>query len=218
MVGGASGIGAACAQRLAKEGTTTVVADLDEDGTVRVASRITVAGGAAPPRRLDVTAPDAVTRVVEEAATMRGGLRIVVNRTGGMGALRPLAELPSADFDAVMRVNLYGVFHSMRCQPAAMADRGGVIANLSSIAARSGFRGHAAYAAAKQGVPRAAPYCHSRIRRPRHPGPAGVTRHRGDADDHRPAALGQAGRGGAVGPRRTPAPAGSTNGPAGTRS
>lgn len=152
VVGGASGIGAACAQRLATDGTTVVVADLDEDGAVRVAGRITASGGAALPRRLDVTDPDAVARVVEEAASMRGGLRIAVNSAGIMGALRPLAELPPADFDAVMRVNLYGVFHSIRCQLAAMADKGGVVVNLASIAAHSGFRGHAAYAAAKQGV------------------------------------------------------------------
>lgn len=83
---------------------------------------------------------------------MRDGLRIAVNSAGINGPLSPLAELPPADFDTVMRVNLYGVFHAMRCQLPAMATTGGVIVNLASIAAHAAFRGHAAYAAAKQGV------------------------------------------------------------------
>ncbi|MFB7630188.1 SDR family NAD(P)-dependent oxidoreductase [Streptomyces sp. NPDC056149] len=93
-----------------------------------------------------------VARVVAEAADLRGGLRIAVNCAGVNGPLSPLAELPPADFDTVLKVNLYGVFHAMRSQLPAMADTGGVIVNLASIAARSGFRHHAAYAAAKQGV------------------------------------------------------------------
>ncbi|MFE6684888.1 SDR family NAD(P)-dependent oxidoreductase [Streptomyces sp. NPDC057743] len=152
VVGGASGIGAACAVRLAAEGAEVVVADLDEDGAARVAERITAAGGSALPRRIDVTDPDGVAQVVAEVADLRGGLRIAVNCAGINGPLSPLAELPPADFDAVLKVNLYGVFHAMRSQLPAMAGAGGVIVNLASIAAHSGFRRHAAYAAAKQGV------------------------------------------------------------------
>ncbi|WP_229322106.1 SDR family NAD(P)-dependent oxidoreductase [Streptomyces sp. UNOC14_S4] len=152
MTGGASGIGAACAGRLAEEGAVVVVADLDENGAAGVAEEITKAGGAALPRRIDVTDPDSVARVVPEAAALPGGLRIAVNSAGINGRLAPLAELAPADFDAVTRVNLHGVFHAMRCQLPAMAVSGGVIVNIASIAAHSGFRGHAAYAAAKQGV------------------------------------------------------------------
>ncbi|WP_079110236.1 SDR family NAD(P)-dependent oxidoreductase [Streptomyces roseifaciens] len=152
VIGGASGIGAACAERLAAEGAMVMVADLDEDGARRVAGQITTAGGAALPRRIDVTDPDSVGLVVAEAANLRGGLRIAVNSAGVMGPLNPLADLSPADFDTVMKVNLYGVFHALRCQLASIAPTGGVIVNLASIAAHSGFRGHAAYAAAKQGV------------------------------------------------------------------
>lgn len=152
VTGGASGIGDSCARRLAAEGAVVVVADLDEDGATRVARQITAAGDTALARRIDVTDPDSVTRVVTEAATLRDGLRIAVNSAGITGPLSPLAELPPVDFDTVMRVNLYGVFHAMRCQLPAMATTGGVIVNLASIAAHATFRGHAAYAAAKQGV------------------------------------------------------------------
>ncbi|QLE75467.1 SDR family oxidoreductase [Streptomyces rectiverticillatus] len=152
VTGGGSGIGAVCAGRLAEEGAVVVVADLDVDGATRVAEEITKAGGTALPRRIDVTDPDSVARVVSEAAGLHGGLRIAVNSAGTNGPLVPLAQLAPADFDTVMRVNLYGVFHAMRCQLPAMAATGGAIVNIASIAAHSGFRGHAAYAAAKQGV------------------------------------------------------------------
>lgn len=152
VTGAASGIGAVCAERLAAEGAVVVAADLDEDGAARVAGQITAAGGTALARRVDVTDLDSVTGVVKEAATMGDGLRIAVNNAGISGPLTPLAELSPADFDAVTKVNLYGVYHAMRCQLPAMAATGGVIVNLSSIAAHSAFRGHAAYAAAKQGV------------------------------------------------------------------
>ncbi|MGG2460920.1 SDR family NAD(P)-dependent oxidoreductase [Streptomyces sp. RGM 3693] len=152
VTGGASGIGAACAARLAAEGAVVVVADLDEDGATRVVGQLVEAGGRALPRRIDVTDPDDVARVVADAATLRNGLRIAVNSAGINGPLSPLADLSPADFDTVMKVNLYGVFHAMRAQLPAMASTGGVIVNLASIAAHSGFRRHAAYAAAKQGV------------------------------------------------------------------
>ncbi|MFH8407013.1 SDR family NAD(P)-dependent oxidoreductase [Streptomyces sp. NPDC018019] len=152
VIGGASGIGATGARRLAAEGAAVVVADLDETGAARVAKEITAEGGTALHRRIDVTDPDSVARVVSEAAALHGGLRIAVNSAGVNGPLSPLAELPPADFDTVLRVNLYGVFHAMRCQLPAMTATGGVIINLASIAAHAGFRGHAAYAAAKQGV------------------------------------------------------------------
>ncbi|MFI7099416.1 SDR family NAD(P)-dependent oxidoreductase [Streptomyces sp. NPDC050161] len=152
VTGGASGIGAACARRLAAEGAAVVVADLDEDGAARVARQLTASGGTALARRVDVTDPDSVARVVEEAAALRDGLHIAVNSAGFNGPLSPLAELPLADFDTVMRVNLYGVYHAMRCELPAMATTGGVIVNLASIAAHAAFRGHGPYAAAKQGV------------------------------------------------------------------
>lgn len=188
VTGGASGIGASCARRLAAEGAVVVVADLDEDGATRVARQITAASGTALPRRIDVTDPDSVTRVVTEAATLRDGLQIAVNSAGINGPLSPLAELPPADFDTVMRVNLYGVFHAMRCQLPAMAATGGVIVNLASIAAHSGFRGHAAYAAAKQGVLALTRTAARECSRPRHPGRVGITRNRRHPNGHLAAA------------------------------
>lgn len=153
VTGAASGIGAACARLLAARGALVLVADLDEEGAARVATEITAEGGRARARRLDVTDPEAVEQAVAEAAGLDGGLRIAVNSAGVNGVLKPLGEYPLAEFDSVLRVNLYGVFHSLRHQlPAMAAAGGGVIVNLSSIAAHAGFRGHGVYAATKQGV------------------------------------------------------------------
>ena len=153
VTGGASGIGAACALRFASEGALAYVADLDEQGARRTAKRITEAGGRALADRMDVTDPASVARVIEDAAAQAGGIAVAVNAAGICGPLTRLGEFPYDDFDAVIRVNLHGVFHCMRHELPAMAAAGhGVIINLSSIAAYSGFRGHGAYAAAKQGV------------------------------------------------------------------
>ncbi|MFD2689870.1 SDR family NAD(P)-dependent oxidoreductase [Streptomyces phyllanthi] len=153
VTGAASGIGAACARRLAAEGAVVLVTDLDADGAARVAEEITADGGRALARRLDVTDPEAVERVVAEAAGLGGGLRVAVNSAGIDGPLLPLGEFPLAEFDTVLKVDLYGVFHSMRYQiPAMAAAGGGAIVNLASIAAHSGFSGYGAYSAAKRGV------------------------------------------------------------------
>jgi NAD(P)-dependent dehydrogenase (short-subunit alcohol dehydrogenase family) len=153
VTGGASGIGAACAQRLAAEGAIVIVADIDKDGAHRTAEQIAADGGSAVARWLDVTDPPSVARVVEEAAGLEGGLGAAVNAAGSCGPIQALGEFAYEDFETVVRVNLNGVFSCMRYQlPAMAAAGGGVIVNISSIAAHSGFRGHGAYAAAKEGV------------------------------------------------------------------
>jgi NAD(P)-dependent dehydrogenase (short-subunit alcohol dehydrogenase family) len=153
VTGGASGIGAACAQRLAAEGACVVVADIDKDGAQRTADRIAAHGGSALARWMDVTDPASVARVIEEAAGLEGGLGAAVNAAGICGPILPLAQFAYEDFESVVRVNLNGVFACMRYQlPAMAATGGGVIVNISSIAAYCGFRGHSAYAAAKEGV------------------------------------------------------------------
>lgn len=153
VTGGASGIGAACARRFAADRARVVIADLDEEGARRTAAEIVEAGGSAVARWMDVADPKSVAAVVEEAAALPGGLRVAVNAAGVCGPLVHLGEFDHEEFDAVVRVNLHGVFHCMRHElPAMAAAGGGVIVSVASIAAYSGFRGHGAYAAAKQGV------------------------------------------------------------------
>lgn len=158
VTGGASGIGAACARRFAGEGAVVFVADHDEARARSAAESIAADGGRVVALAVDVTDPASVERAVAEAERGAGGgsddgLAVAVNCAGIHGSILPLAELSPEEFDAVVKVNQYGVFHSMRHEIQAMkATGGGVIVNLASIAAHRAFRGEAAYAATKFAV------------------------------------------------------------------
>lgn len=144
VVGGASGIGAACAMRLAEDGHPVVVADIDEPGARVVAEKT---GGTA--HHVDVTDPESVRRLFDAV----GEMRILVNCAGIAGPLRLLADYPLDDYQAVVRTNLDGVFHTMRAAlPIMVRGGGGVIVNIASVAGSAAFRAHSAYVAAKHGV------------------------------------------------------------------
>jgi NAD(P)-dependent dehydrogenase (short-subunit alcohol dehydrogenase family) len=149
VIGGASGIGAACATRLAAADRTVLVADLDVERGHEVVAKIVAAGGSAQARQVDVREPDGVRDLVAGVTE----LGILVNAAGISGPLRLLADYPPDDYANVLRTNLDGVFHAMRAALPIMCDRGGgVIVNIASIAGSSAFRAHSAYVAAKHGV------------------------------------------------------------------
>ncbi len=144
VIGGASGIGAACARRLAADGRRVIVADIDTVGAAEVAEKI-----GAVARHVDVTDPQSVRDLVDGAE----GLDVLVNAAGIMGPLELMIDYSADDYAAVMRTNLDGVFHAMRAALAVMrANGGGVIVNIASVAGSSAFRAHSAYVAAKHGV------------------------------------------------------------------
>jgi len=145
VTGGASGIGRATARRLAAEGASVAVLDLDLDGARAVAEEI---GGTA--HEVDVADGEAVDRVVAEAAEAMGGLSLAFNNAGA-GFLAPLAEFPFDEWDRLVRVNLSGVFHSLRAEVPRMTG-GGAIVNTASISGVRPAPGEAPYAAAKAGV------------------------------------------------------------------
>jgi 2-hydroxycyclohexanecarboxyl-CoA dehydrogenase len=143
VTGGASGIGAATARRLAAEGASVVVADLDLEGAQAVASEI---DGQAV--KVDVTQP----RAVQDAVEATGPYEIVVNNAGNdRFAFFVNSDEPLWDF--VVDVNLKGVFAVTHAVLPAMHDRGGgCIVNVASEAGRVGSQGSAVYSAAKAGV------------------------------------------------------------------
>jgi NAD(P)-dependent dehydrogenase (short-subunit alcohol dehydrogenase family) len=128
VIGGASGIGKACATRLGED-HRVVVADKN--------------GG----HYVDVTDPKSVRRLFDDV----GQLDVLVNCAGISGPLRLLADYPLDDYQAVIRTNLDGVFHTMKAA-LPLLRRGGVIVNIASVAGSAGFRAHSAYVAAKHGV------------------------------------------------------------------
>ncbi len=155
VTGGASGLGAAAAERLAQAGARVVIADLPSSEGKAVAERI---GATFVPT--DVTDEQQVQAAVD-AASEQGPFRIDVNCAGIGNAVRTVGRkgpFPLDEFAKVVQVNLVGTFNTIRLAAARMAEvepvgeERGVIVNTASIAAYDGQIGQAAYSASKGGV------------------------------------------------------------------
>ena len=147
VTGGASGIGAATARRLAAEGARVAVADLDEDGAREVAGEID-----GLPVRLDVADAPSVRAGVDAVASALGDIDVLVNNAG----TDRFAFFVNTDpdlWDHVLGVNLRGVLACTHAVLPVMHERGGgVIVSVASEAGRVGSQGSATYSAAKAGV------------------------------------------------------------------
>ena len=143
VTGGASGIGAAIARRLAVDGAAVVVADLQGDAAFRLGTEIGGAGA-----RLDVTDFDAVADAVRE----HGPFDILVN-SAGVDQHAFFTQTSPADWRRLLAVNLDSVLNTTHAVLGAMQTSGyGRIVNIASEAGRLGSRGGSVYAAAKGGV------------------------------------------------------------------
>ncbi|MGA4847550.1 3-oxoacyl-ACP reductase FabG [Streptomyces sp. G5(2025)] len=151
VTGGARGIGAATAVRLAAEGRAVAVIDLDEAACKDTVERITAAGGKALAVGCDVSDEAQVEAAVARIAAELGAPTILVNNAG---VLRDnlLFKMSAGDWDTVMNVHLRGAFLMSKACQKHMVDAGfGRIVNLSSSSAL-GNRGQVNYAAAKAGL------------------------------------------------------------------
>jgi NAD(P)-dependent dehydrogenase (short-subunit alcohol dehydrogenase family) len=157
VTGGASGLGAATAAKLAAAGAKVAVLDTNIAAAKDVAAKL---GGLA--FACDVTDADATSAAIAAAAAAHGPARILVNCAGVGPAKRIVGRdgpMPLSDFERVIKINLIGTFNAMRLAAHAMSaldplDDGerGVIVATASIAAFEGQIGQAAYAASKGGV------------------------------------------------------------------
>ncbi|WP_433654060.1 3-oxoacyl-ACP reductase FabG [Nocardia sp. CA-128927] len=149
VTGAAQGIGAATALRLAVEGASVAV--LDRNTPDATLEQITRAGGKARGYVCDVTDRNSVQSVFDQIATELGDPHILVNNAG-ITRDDLFFRLSEDDWNAVLSVNLTGVFHcSQAAQKYMVAQRYGKIVSLSSRSAL-GNRGQANYAAAKAGI------------------------------------------------------------------
>jgi NAD(P)-dependent dehydrogenase (short-subunit alcohol dehydrogenase family) len=153
VTGGAQGIGLASARRLAEAGATVVLAD--RDGERAAAAAKTLRGsGSKSSRTMDVTDVRQVNETADAVIDGFGGLDIWVNNAGIFPST-PLFDLPDEEWDAVLTVNLKGMFLGGREAGRRMRDlgRGGVIVNLASTSAHAGFGpGFAHYTSSKHGI------------------------------------------------------------------
>jgi NAD(P)-dependent dehydrogenase (short-subunit alcohol dehydrogenase family) len=152
ITGGASGIGRACAMRLAEEGAAVVVTDIQDDLGKQVVADVEAAGGAAQFFHHDVTSEDEWVAVVADVAAAHGRLDVLVNNAGiGIGG--SIIEMSLEDWHRQQAINLDGVFLGMKhCIPPMRDSGGGSIINMSSVAGLKGSARLAAYNATKGGV------------------------------------------------------------------
>ena len=151
VTGGARGIGAGTARRLAADGLAVAVLDLKEGDCGATVDAVTAAGGRALAVGADVSDSDQVQAAVDKIATDLGPPAVLINNAG---VLRDnlLFKMTDGDWDTVLSVHLRGSFlMSKYCQKYMVDQRFGRIVNLSSSSAL-GNRGQANYSAAKAGL------------------------------------------------------------------
>jgi NAD(P)-dependent dehydrogenase (short-subunit alcohol dehydrogenase family) len=163
ITGGASGLGAATARRLASHGVKVALFDLNEERGDSLAREL---GGVFC--KVDVTSSEQVDAGLAKARAANGQERILVNCAGFGGSVKTVSrdketgeikEYPLENFERIVQANLIGTFRCitksaagmLTLAPLADGDRG-VIVNTASVAAQDGQIGQAAYSAAKAGI------------------------------------------------------------------
>ena len=153
MTGGGIGLGKHTALQFAQRGAAVVVAEIVEETGRATVDEIRAAGGRALFVRTDVSIDEDARAMVAAAVREFGRLDFAVNNAAIEGEVKPLTEQALETFHMVISINLAGVFHGLRHQiPVMVAQGGGAIVNVASIA---GVRGH----------PGLAPYVASEARR-----------------------------------------------------
>jgi 3-oxoacyl-[acyl-carrier protein] reductase len=158
ITGGAAGIGLATAARFAEEGAKVVICDVNEDAGQRAVRTL---GPDASFYAVNMADRQAVQAWVDAAAAKYGHIDVLVNNAGIVrdnqlakfkdGEL--VKQMPEADFDLVIAVNLKGVFNGTQAvAPHMVKGGGGVILNASSVVGLDGNFGQTNYVATKAGV------------------------------------------------------------------
>ena len=151
VTGASRGIGAAIAERLARDGFTVLINySGDAAPAEALVDRIESSGGHARAAQADVSDPAAVRRMFDAAEAAFGGIDVLVNNAGIM-ALKPVAEMADDGFDRLIAVNLKGTFNTLR-EAARRLRAGGRIVNFSSSVVGLYQPSYGAYAATKAGV------------------------------------------------------------------
>jgi 3-oxoacyl-[acyl-carrier protein] reductase len=151
VTGAARGIGAAIAHRLAADGLSVGVVDLDEQGSRRTAKEIIENGGRAIPIGADVADERAANDAVQRTAAELGPVAVLIN-SAGIIRDNLIFKMSATDWDSVMDVHLRGAFLMTRAAQTHMTQaKWGRIVNISSTSAL-GNRGQANYATAKAGL------------------------------------------------------------------
>ena len=153
ITGGASGIGKGISLGLAAEGANVVIADLNLDAAQSVVDEITASGGAGLACKVDVTNRESVAAAISSAVAKFGKLDAYFNNAGFNSPMK-LIDVTEENFNAIMKVNVWGVIVGMQeaAKQFIKQGTGGKIVNTASIAGRTGFPSFAPYSASKASV------------------------------------------------------------------
>lgn len=156
VTGAGRGIGRATALRLAGEGATVVVNDVNPQAVAQTVADLADLAGTAVPGQADVTSVDQVTELIDRVVAAHGGVDILVNNAGGAlpgASWSSVGESTLADWDGFLALNLTSAFICTRAVLPTMLRRGrGHIVGVGSISGTNGQVAGAAYAAAKAGL------------------------------------------------------------------
>ena len=152
VTGAASGIGLACARRLAKDGAAVAIWDINEAGAQSAAEELTKAGHHAVASRVDVSKRADVDAAVAVVRKQLGPILVLVNNAG-VTLFQEFMQTTEEAWDRVMSVNLKSMLVCTQAVlPDMLAAQWGRIVNVSSSSAQTGSARMAAYAASKGGV------------------------------------------------------------------
>lgn len=151
VTGAASGIGAATARYLAREGASLALADLATDGLDEIVRQLTSSGSTVIGRCLDVAVPTQVDEFVELVVESFGCLDVLVNNAG-ISLFGHVTEITVDDWHRVMAVDVDSVFYATRAALPHLITSGGCIVNTCSISGLFGDYGLVAYNTAKGAV------------------------------------------------------------------
>ena len=153
VTGAANGIGRAAALAFARQGANVAVADVSQNGNKETARLIEEIGSHALGIHCDVGRNEDVQRALKATVENFGRLDFAFNNAGIEYAIKPVADVAEDEWDRIMDIDLRGVFLCMKHEiPLMLEHGGGAIVNTSSGAGVKGFKGGAAYVAAKHGV------------------------------------------------------------------
>ncbi|WP_145942227.1 SDR family NAD(P)-dependent oxidoreductase [Corynebacterium glyciniphilum] len=152
VTGAARGIGLGIASRLAEEGVSVVVWDIDPSPL----DAATAGGETWKPRaslRVDVSDPNSVDTAFEKTLEITGHIDIVVNNAGINGPVKPLADYAFGEWNRVLGINLTGTYNVCHAVVPHLVQRGwGRIVNIASIGGKEGVPNISPYSASKAGV------------------------------------------------------------------
>ena len=153
ITGAASGIGRETAVQLAKEGATLFLVDINEAGGQETVEMISSKGEKGTFYKADVSKEIEVKGMTEACVAAYGRINCAFNNAGIEGGTIRMADIETAVYDAVMAVNVKGVWLGMKFQiPQMIAQGGGTIVNTASVSGLLGSHSLSVYAASKHAV------------------------------------------------------------------